>query len=308
MTVMHRRVASGTLPLACLALLSAFGCGGAGQQSTSTMAPVDPTIRSGGGGGTGSKADAGFKPTVGLNSPLGTLRALSEKHPLAKAADGKAATGGAEKLAKLDKAELKLDDAYGYIVADATAPRTTAGEKGASVPLPAEAKTNPDGSVWVVDSDTRRLYTLSGVKREADKPATVAEALSSDLVRPSVDGIAPALGLVVRAEEATTEIKHALRIVVKGVGGEGAPEAGSRIRLKKGVADKGVPPLAKGLLRALKKYGAVLAPGDGAPALSALADPRWTKEDAKAIAVLHLSDFELIAPAAKPVKVTKPKA
>ncbi len=296
---MHRRA------LPCLALLAAFGCGGAGQQTSTAMAPNDPTMRSGAGGYGmgGAKATDVFKPVTGANSSLGTLKALSDKSPLAKPAEGKVDKDSIAKLAKLDKGDLKLDDAYGYHVADAAAARVSVGEKGASVPLPAEAKANPDGSFWVVDAEARRVYTLTGVKREADKPATAAEALDGDLVHPAADGTVPPMALAARADEATTEIKHALRIVVKGVGTDGAPAAGTRVRLKKAVADKGAPPLAKGLLKALKKYGAVLAPGEGAPALSAIADPRWGKENEKALASLHMSDFEVISAHEKPVNV-----
>lgn len=293
--------------LPCLLLLTAVGCGGAGQQTSTAMAPTDPSgMRSNGAYGAGGKAaDNVFKPSAGANSPLGVLKALSEKSPLAKPADGKATTDGAAKLAKLDKGELKLDDAYGYIVAGADAARTTVGEKGASVPLPAEAKTNPDGSIWVVEAETRRVFTLTGVKREEGKPPVVTAADSGDLVHPTAEAAVPPLALVARADEATTDVKHALRILVKGVGAEGAPEAGDRIRLKKAVVDKDAPPLAKNLIKALKKYGATLAAGDGAPSLPAIADPRWTKEDAKAIASLHMSDFEILPAPVKPVKSAK---
>lgn len=292
--------------LYALLVVAAAGCGGAGQQTSSAYAPSDPTARGGAGNGAGgAKADAVFKPIVGANSPLGTLKALSEKSPLAKAADGKADKETAAKLGKLDKGGLKLDDGYGYIVAGADSPRTTVGEKAVSVPFPAEAKANPDGSVWVVDGEARRVYTLTDIKREADKPAVVGAQASGDLVRPTLEGGVPPLALVLRAEEAAGEVKHALRILVKGVGAEGAPAAGARVRLKKAASEKGAPPLVKSLLRALKKYGAVLEPGEGAPALSALADPRWTKDEAKAVAALHMADFEVVAEAVKPVSVTK---
>lgn len=292
--------------LPCLLLLAAVGCGGAGQPTSSAMAPIDPTTRStpyGTGGMRGG--DAVGTPTPGANSPLGTLKLLSDKSPLAKPADGKADKEGPTKLAKLDKGGLKLDDAYGYVVTDASAARTTVGEKGVSVPFPTEAKTNPDGSVWVVDGETRRAFTLTEIKREEGKPPVVGAAISADLVHPTLESAVPPLALVARAEEATTEVRHALRILVKGVGAEDAPAAGTRIRLKKSVSEKGAPPLARGLLRALKKYGAVLAVGEGAPTLPAVADPRWTKEDTGALAVLHMTDFEVVMPPVQPEKPTK---
>ncbi|GEM_PF-4739814 len=298
---MHRR------SLAFLPLLAAFGCGGAGQTmpTTPSLSPMDSTTRSTTGFGGGTK-DATFKPAVGANSPLGTLKPLAATSVLAKAADGRTATDSATELAKLDKGELKLDDAYTYLVADATAARATVGDKGASVPFPAEAKANPDGSYWIVDAETRRVYTLTGVKKEEGKPTTIADGPSADLIHPTADAAVPPVALAARADEATTDIKHALRILVKGVGTENAPVAGSRVRLKKTVKDKGLPPLAKAVVVALKKYGATLNVGDGAPALSTLADPRWTKEDAKAISVLHMADFELMAPPqAKAGTVTK---
>ncbi|RYG18836.1 hypothetical protein EON82_22155 [bacterium] len=288
---MFRRSTAGLL------LLAAIGCGGTQQQQTSVMAPSDPTSRN--GLGVSSKPDSVFKPLVGTNSPLGSLKAISEKSALAAPYDGKVDAEATAKLTKLAKDGLKLDDAYLYVVADAQSPRVSVGEKGASVPLPVEAKANPDGTVWVVDAETRRVFTLSGVKREADKPAVVAESSNADLVRPGAADTVPPLGLVARAEEATGDIKHALRILVKGVGAEGAPEAGTRIRLKKSASEKGLPPLSKSVVRALKKYGAVLAVGEGAPSISALADPRWTKADAESLASLHMTDFEVIAKSTK---------
>lgn len=293
--------------LAPLFLLVAAGCGGTGQPTTSVMAPTDPTASRGALGG-GTKVDPVFKPAVGTNSPLGVLKPLSDKSPLAKPADGKIATDSVAQLAKLDKGVLKLDDAYAYIVADLQAPRVAVGDKGATVPLPTEAKANPDGSIWVVDAETRHLYTLTGIKREADKPPVVGDALNTDLVRPLPEDKAPPLATVARAEEATGDVKHALRILIKGLGAEGAPAVGARVKLKKNVSEKDVSPLAKAIVRALKKYGAVLETGDGAPALSAIADPRWTKEDAKSLAVLHITDFELIAPPAKAGNSSKSKA
>ena len=262
------------------------------------MSPIDPTASRGTGAGA---AEAVFKPGVGVNVPLGTLTALAPKSPLAKAAEGKVDKDGAAKLAKLGKEGVRLDDAYRYVVADAAAPQATVGEKGATVPLPADAKPNPDGSIWVVDADTRRVFTLTGVKREGDKPVTVAEAPSGDLVHPTADAAVPPLGLVARADEASKGLTHALRILAKGVGTEGAPADGARVRLKKGFSEKDVPLLPKALIHALKKYGAVLSPGEGAPALSALADPRWTKEDEKAFAGLRITDFEIVSVPTKTV-------
>lgn len=295
---MLRRVFPGFL------VLTVVGCGGAGTSTTTAMPSVDPTAARGSslGGGAGELV---FKPAAGVNTPLGTLVALAPKSALAKAPEGKVDKDSATKLAKLGKEPVKLDDAYHYVVADATAPQANVGDKGATVPLPADAKPNPDGSIWVVDAETRRIYTLRDVKREADKPASVAEAPSGDLVHPSADAAVPPLGLVARADESSKGIPHALRILAKGVGAEGAPAEGARIRLKKGFSEKDVALLPKAILTALKKYGAVLGAGEGAPSLSALADPRWTKEDEKAFAALHMSDFEIIAPVTKPVSSTK---
>lgn len=286
-------------------LVAAVGCGGTGQPTTSVMAPTDPTASRGLGGGI--KPDPVFKPATGTNTPLGVLKPLADKNILAKPADGKIATDSVALLAKLDKGALKLDDAYSYMVADQQSARVTVGDKGATVPFPTEAKANPDGSIWVVDAETRRLYTLTGIKKEADKPIVVGDAANSDLVHPLPEDKVPPLGLVARAEDATGEVKHALRILVKGVGTDGAPAVGARVRLKKAVSEKDVPPLAKAVVRALKKYGAVLEAGDGAPALSALADPRWTKEDAKSLGVLHMTDFEAIAPPVKAGNSAKSK-
>ena len=285
-----------------LILLTLVGCGGAGQQTLTSYSPNDPSVR-GNANGTVAAGEV-FKPTVGANVSLGTLKIIPVKSPYAKPPEGKVDPDGAAKLAKLGKESLKLDDGYHYFVADDTVAHAAVGEKGTNAPLPVDAKANPDGSFWVIDAETRRLYTLLGVKREEGKDPTATEASSADLVRPTPDAPTPPLALVARPDEATAGVNHALRILAKGVGGEGAPANGSRIRLKKAVSEKDVSPSGKAMLRALKKYGAILSTGDGAPALSALADPRWTKEDAKAFDAIHLSDFEIVIPPAPAVKKT----
>ena len=301
---MHRRFSS---PLLVAALaLPMVGCGGAGTSTTTAM-PADPSgARSATNPATATSPELAYKLTSGANTPLGPLKALSPKSDLDKPVGGKLDKDGEAKLAKLGKDALKLDTAYNYYVADSTASRAAVGDTGATVPLPVDAKANPDGSYWIVDADTRRLLTLTGIKREDGKPTTVAEAPSADLVHPALDTAVPPLGLVARSDEASTGVTHALRIVAKGVGAEGAPAADARIRLKKGFSEKDVPLLARALVRALKKYGAVLEPGTGAPALSTLSDVRWTKDDAKAIATIHMGDFELVAPPEKAAKTADP--
>lgn len=302
---MHRWVFPSLL-LAAFGLLAA-GCGGAGTATTTAMTPTDPTMTRSTTNAATTSPELAYKLTPGANTALGPLKALSPKSELDKPAGGKVDKDSTAKLAKLGKDGLKFDTAYNYYVADASAPRAAVGDSGATVPLPADAKANPDGTYWIVDADTRRLLTLSGVKHPEGKPATVAEAPSADLVHPATDVNAPALALVARSDEASMGVTHALRIVVKGLGAEGAPTAGARVRLKKGVSEKDVPILSRALVRALKKYGAVLSPGTDGPALSALSDVRWTKDDTKAIAALHLSDFELLASPDKTAK-TAPAA
>ncbi len=287
------RVSSSLLSaaLGCLVV----GCGGAGTSTTTAMTPTDPTVARTANGAAATSPELAYKLTPGANTALGPLKVLSTKSDFDQPASGKLDKDSVAKLAKLGKDGLKFDTAYNYYVADATAPRAAVGDSGATVPLPTDAKANPDGSYWIVDADTRRLLTLPGVKREEGKPPAVAEAPTADLVHPAADVAVAPLGLVARTDEATTGVTHALRIVAKGVGTEGAPAVGARVRLKKGVSEKDVPILSRALVRALKKYGATLSAGGDVPALSALSDVRWTKDDTKAIAGLHMSDFELIA-------------
>lgn len=300
---MVRRAFPGLLLLGVAPLVLVAGCGGNGAATSSAMAPVDPTLRS--PGADPARATSGvFQPAVGTNVPLGTLHLLSESSLLLKPATGKAVSAGAASLAKLPKDGLLLNDKYSYVSVGPDAPKVAAGEKGEEqVPLPADAKINPDGSVWVIDAEARHFYELTGIKKEEGKPTTVASATNVDLVHPA-EGATTPLGIVLRADQATAEIKHALRLEAKGVGGEGAPAASTRIRLKGSVSEKGLTPLTRSIVRALKKYGAVLVPGDGGAALSALADPRWTKEDRAALAGIHLTDFELPEVKKTPVKNT----
>lgn len=69
---------------------------------------------------------------------------------------------------------------------------------------------------------------------------------------------------------------------------------GLRIRLKRSASYRGFGPQARAVMRALKRYGAILA-DNGAPwYFSGAPDPRWSNDDLHALGRLRGRDFEIV--------------
>lgn len=187
-----------------------------------------------------------------------------------------------------------------------------------------------DGHVLVVQRDCAqpnglgKLFELFRASPVGSYPTSVRRwdasngarfDLNSNTLRPAGWTSADAAGLpifpgLVRYDEvAAGEIRHALRITVaqarRGyvaparhmVGSSTDPNLlpmGARLRLKAGVSIAGYPPKVQVILRALKKYGMLVADIGGNWFISGAPDDRWSNDELAALHNLHGSDLEVV--------------
>jgi hypothetical protein len=156
---------------------------------------------------------------------------------------------------------------------------------------------NANGS-WDADSGAVYPLTLNGPLRPAGWTSADAAGLP----------ILP--GLVRYDEVAAGEINHALRFTVpqtrrayvwparhfaSALTGAQYPPMGQRFRLKASfVIDNSFSPHAQVILRALKKYGMILADNGSAWYLSGAPDERWDNDVLHELDVVVGSDFEAV--------------
>ena len=189
-------------------------------------------------------------------------------------------------------------------------------------PIPPEApiEAGQDRHVIVVDRDACRLFELykarsiAGGKRwRAGAGATWS--LRSNRLRPRKWTSADAAGLPIlpglaRFEEVQRgEIDHAIRFTAEDPrrtfvyparhsDGKSAsrrlPPMGTRVRLKESFDISGFPPQAQVILRALQRYGMILA-DTGAPwFISGAPSPGWKDDDLASLDRVSGSDFEVV--------------
>src|SRR5215207_4630157 len=176
-----------------------------------------------------------------------------------------------------------------------------------------------DRHVIVIDRDNWRLYELyrafpDGAGWNAESGAVYD--LNSNALRPAGWTSADAAGLpifpgLVRYDEAVTagEIRHALRFTVartqrayvhparhwaSTTTDPNAPPMGIRLRLKASVDIAGYSPAMQVILRALKKYGMILADNGSNWYVSGAPDPRWSDSELNTLKGLKGSDFEVV--------------
>lgn len=192
-------------------------------------------------------------------------------------------------------------------------------------PIPADAPVERGGSaegdrhVIVVDKDHWRLYELFNARlvgRQWDAGSGAIFDLTSNRLRPAGRTSADAAGLpifpgLVRYEEVhgRRAIDHALRFTCQRtrrayvwparhcasrLDDSHLPPMGMRVRLRQGFAISGFPPSDQVILRALKKYGMILADNGGNWFLSGAPDPRWNDSDLAALRHVEGRDFEVV--------------
>jgi hypothetical protein len=178
-----------------------------------------------------------------------------------------------------------------------------------------------DRHVIVIDRDNWKLYELyrafpinNGASWNADSGAVFD--LNSNALRPAGWTSADAAGLpifpgLVRYDEVfeQQEIKHAIRFTAQITRrayvhparhwastntSVDRPPMGMRVRLKASVNISGYSPSMQVILRALKKYGMILADNGSNWFISGAPDPRWSDDDLNTLKAIKGSDFEVI--------------
>ena len=187
---------------------------------------------------------------------------------------------------------------------------------------PIEGGPDSDGDrhVLVIDRDNCTLYELfAAVPQNGGASWTAGSGavfdLSSNALRPDTWTSADAAGLPILAglvrydEVASGEINHALRFTApqtrrayvwparhyaSSLTGLNYPPMGQRFRLKASVDIAGFAPEVQVILRALKKYGMMLADNGSAWFLSGVPDERWNNDNLQQLRRLTGLAFEAV--------------
>jgi hypothetical protein len=198
------------------------------------------------------------------------------------------------------------------------------GYAGESDPGPYPIPPNPlrelggDAHCFVLDQDSCYLYEIFGLSNDA-APWTAASGaiwhLREDWTRPagwtSADAAGlPIIPLLVRYDEvAAGEIRHAVRFTAQTTQhgyvfpashyassntSPSVPPMGIRVRLKASVDISGFSPTLQVILRALQRYGMVLADNGGNWFITGMYDDNWNDDVLHAIGGIHGGDFEVI--------------
>jgi hypothetical protein len=176
-----------------------------------------------------------------------------------------------------------------------------------------------DHSLLIVQPDTNYFYQIFDAQKNADGTWSAGSGAVFDLstyeLRPDgwtadAAGLPVLPGLLRYEEVASGEINHALRVTTwttqnahiwparhdSGISNMAFPPMGQRFRLKASVDISGYTPQQQVILKAMKKYGMILADNSGNKAiwgLSATEDSRWDL-DYSSFAGIHGSDFEAV--------------
>ena len=176
-----------------------------------------------------------------------------------------------------------------------------------------------DHSLLIVQPDTNYFYQIFDAQKNADGTWSAGSGAVFDLstyeLRPDswtadAAGLPMLPGLLRYEEVASGEINHALRITTwttqnahiwparhhSGISNTAFPPMGQRFRLKASVDISGYTPQQQVILKAMKKYGMILADNNGNKAiwgLSATDDSRWDI-GYSSFAGIQGSDFEAV--------------
>jgi hypothetical protein len=190
------------------------------------------------------------------------------------------------------------------------------------IPLnaPVEGNGTGDSHVLVVDKDNDMLYELYNASLNGDHWEASSGAvfnLASDALRPdgwtSADaaGLPIFPGLVKYDEVASGTIHHAIRFTlasanvkpgyispathqVNSKGGQYSIPFGAKIRLKANFDISTYPTNDQVILKALKKYGLILADIGSNMYISGAPDERWNNDELQQLGNVKASDFEVI--------------
>jgi hypothetical protein len=193
------------------------------------------------------------------------------------------------------------------------------------VPVDAPVEGGPNGTsdrhVLVIDRDNWKLYEMyrafplnNGLSWNADSGAVFD--FNSNALRPAGWTSADAAGLpifpgLVRYDEVfeQQEIRHAIRFTAQTTRkayvlparhwassntSVDRPPMGMRVRLKASVDISGYSPAMQVILRAMKKYGLILADNGSNWFISGAPDPRWNDDELNTLKSIKGSNFEVV--------------
>jgi hypothetical protein len=186
-------------------------------------------------------------------------------------------------------------------------------------PIEGGALSNGDRHVLIVDAGQCRLYEIYNARPQTDGSwrggSGATWSLESNALRlptwTSADsaGLPILAGLVLYDEVLSGEIAHALRFTApqtrnafvwparhqaSDLGGSDYPPMGQRFRLKADFAIASFPANVQVILRALKKYGMMLADNGSAWYLSGAPDPRWDDDELHTLTQIPGDAFEAV--------------
>ena len=191
----------------------------------------------------------------------------------------------------------------------------------AGAPIEGGASSSGDRHVLVVDRDNWKLYELfdahpvNGGERWTAGSGAVFD-LASNALRPAGWTSADAAGLpifpgLVRYDEAVeqSEIRHALRFTcprtrrayvapathwASSSTDASLPPMGMRVRLRADFDVSTYPPEVRVILRAMQKYGMLLADNGSGWYVSGAPDPRWSDDKLATLSRVRSSDFQVV--------------
>ena len=186
-------------------------------------------------------------------------------------------------------------------------------------PIPAKPRieAGSDRHILLVDKDRCKLYELYAAERSNGRWSAGSGAvwnLRSNKLRPSGWTSADAAGLPILPglarydEVAKGEIRHALRFTAlstsrafvyparhqAGEDDPGLPPMGLRVRLKASVAIGRFGPQSRVILRALKRYGMILADNGSPWYITGAPHAGWDDDDLHELGELTGADFEVV--------------
>lgn len=186
-------------------------------------------------------------------------------------------------------------------------------------PIEGGEQSKGDRHVLVVDYEARKLYELFSSYRKGNGWRAGSGAvfdLTSNKLRPAGWTSADAAGLPIfpglaRFDEAVEqgEIRHALRFTVRKTqrayiapathfasrsNDPNLPPMGLRVRLKADYDISGFSPTAQVILRALKKYGMLLADNGSDWFVSGAPHPKWNDDELNTLKKVKGKDFEAV--------------
>ena len=186
-------------------------------------------------------------------------------------------------------------------------------------PIEGGASSTGDRHILIVDRDAWKLYELFSAYPQANGSWHAGSGaifdLNSNALRPAGWTSADAAGLPILAglvrydEVAAGEIAHALRFTVSRTRraylhparhwastdtSPLRPPMGMRVRLKASFNISAYPARVQVILRALKKYGMIVADNGSDWYLSGVADARWNDGELNTLKQLRGGDFEVI--------------